>query len=91
MYVRNHTKPRYSIFCDVNQAFTTFQNLPGTRKLNLRELLIKLAILLLTVTGHMTQTIVSLSHEIMVEGEKKSPCSRLGDTLSSLSLFVYGA
>ena len=44
------------------------RNWPGNRNLNLKELMLKLAILFLLVLG---QTIVSHSLKGMVEGEKE--------------------
>ena len=58
VYERNPPKPKYSWFWDVSEVFS---NWPSNQNVSLRNLSIKLAVLLLLTTGHRGQTIVALS------------------------------
>ena len=57
VYTRNPPKPKYSRFWDVSVIFTPLKSWPGNQHLSLKNLSIKVAILLLLTTGHRGQTI----------------------------------
>ena len=60
-------KPRYSSVWDVNCVPTHFQQMPSARELSLKELTLKLVMLLLLVTGQRGQTIHLLDLNNMSE------------------------
>ena len=68
-YERNPPKPRYASFWDVNLVFDLFKSWGPTRRLTLKKLSLKLAMLLLLVSSQRGQTVLNLSTEGMEVGE----------------------
>ena len=97
VYALNPPRARYNRFWDVELVFRMLKNWPGNKLLSLKDLTLKLTILLLLVTGHRGQMIVALSLEGLVwDGEevvfrlnKLTKSNRTGDSLSTVVLSTY--
>ena len=91
-YERNPPQPRYSQFWDVNKVFQLLKEWGPSSKLTLKQLSLKLALLLLLVSSQRGQTIKNLSLEGMVMEENKVVFkmktllkhNRIGDRLDCL-------
>ena len=92
-YERNPPRPRYSEFWDINKVFTLFKFWGQNKDLSLKQLSMKLAVLLLLVTSQRGQTIVNLDIDDLIVKDVivfKMKCllkhNRVGDPLDVLIL-----
>ena len=96
-YERNPPRARYEKFWDVNRVLELFKNWGPSSKLDLKRLSLKLAVLLLLVTGQRGQTIINLDTEQMTVDEDTVVFkmkvllkhNRLGDPLGTLVLRAF--
>ena len=97
VYALNPPRARYARFWDVTRVFAMLKNWPGNKNLSLKDLTLKLIILLLLVTGHRGQTIIALSldgllledEEVVFSLNKLIKSNRTGDCLSTIVLQPY--
>jgi integrase len=97
VYERRPPQPRYSRFWDVKVVFDLFKSWPKNSLLSLKDLSMKLAVLLLLVTGQRGQVIVALNIEHMdlsrteaiFDLDKLTKSNRLGDPLSTVGLDAF--
>ena len=97
VYERNPPKPRYSRFWDVSLVFKLFKNWQDNRELSLKYLGLKVAVLILLITGHRGQTILALNvenleinrHEAIFDLDKLIKSNRTGDPLSSITMCSF--
>ena len=92
-YERNPPKPRYQDIWDINPVFVMFKRWGATQHLSLKNLSLKLVMLLLLVSSQWGQTIVNLTTEGMIVNEqivfrmkKLLKHNRLGEPLDTIIL-----
>ena len=92
-YEANPPKPRYENFWDVNLVFSLIKKWGHNRSLSLKQLSLKLTILLLLVSSQRGQTIINLTTDNMILEEDKVVFklktlkhNRVGDRLDTLVL-----
>ena len=97
-YERNPPQPKYKLFWDVNKVFDLLKRWGPNKNLTLKELALKLTILLLLVTSQRGQTILGLSLEGLELNKlavfrlgKLLKHNRLGDALDSIILKPFEA
>ena len=97
-YERNPPKPRYSSFWDVNVVFKLLKSWGPTNKLTLKNLSLKLVMLLLLVSSQRGQTVMNLSTEdlrvtnsAVFRMKVLLKHNRQGDPLDTLILRPYDA
>ena len=97
VYERNPPKPKYSRFWDVSLVFNLFRNWQDNKDLTLKFLGLKVAVLILLITGHRGQTILALNvnkleinrQEAIFDLDKLLKSNRTGDPLSSITLYSF--
>ena len=92
-YERNPSAPKYTKFWDIKKVFSMLKNWGRNKELSLKDLTLKLTILLLLVTSQRGQTILSLSlkgldlEEVAVfRLDELLKHNRSGDALSTIVL-----
>lgn len=97
VHARNPPKAKYSRFWDVGLVFDCLRSWPHNTQLSLKELSLKLTILMLLTSGHRGQTIVALSlrnihiekDEVVFELDKLLKSNRMGDRLSTVTFISF--
>lgn len=97
VYARNPPKARYSRFWDVGLVFDCLRSWPHNTELSLKELSLKVTILMLLTSGHRGQTIAALSiknihshrDEVVFELDKLLKSNRIGDRLSTVTFVKF--
>ena len=97
VYARNPPKAKYNRFWDVGLVFDCLKQWPNNAHLSLRDLSLKVTILMLLTSGHRGQTIAALSlknahisrDEIVFELDKLLKSNRVGDRLSTVTFIDF--